>query len=100
MAFMYHRLYDAVLLALPLVHAAVRRRASAVARARQLYAVAAAAITLLLFVPEDPLWLLTRAHPSLLVQALVLPAPFYLLLAALAALDVAGRLERRQAPAG
>ena len=93
-AFLYHRLYDAILLALPLTYSAVRYRSSS-PQARWLYGVVGSTISALLFIPEYSLALLTKAQLPSLVQAVLLPLPFWLLLTAIAALDCAERIEER-----
>jgi hypothetical protein len=94
MMFLYHRIYDTILLALPLTYAFLRSQANVPRAERRLYTLAGMAIAVVHQLPEWILIVLTKgpAHQSGLVRAIVLPAPFWMLLVALILLE---RLETR-----
>ncbi|HEU5115863.1 MAG TPA: glycosyltransferase family 87 protein, partial [Isosphaeraceae bacterium] len=97
--FLYHRVYDAVLLALPLVF--VVGQAQARCPGRYAFAASAAALLAVLFAfPElfRPLEHWAFAHPRLgwVVEALVLPSATWLALGALAACGLGVRAQSRR----
>jgi hypothetical protein len=98
MVFLYHRNYDAVILAVPLVYATTRAR-SAEGRARFYYGAAATMILLLLYYNHNAMVALTRGsqHWSTagrLLQAVLLPyATWFVLLSAAA---IAAAVSREQ----
>jgi hypothetical protein len=99
MLFLYHRLYDLVILVLPLVYCAGRFRVSS-GPARWCYGWTLLAIVLVLNAPYGEFLRLQHspaAHPVL--KALVLPSVTYLILSALAALAGAVFLESQRKPA-
>jgi hypothetical protein len=98
MLFLYHRLYDLVILIIPVIYCASRFRAVS-GWARWLHAWVLVAILLALNVPYGEFHRLQRvyaSHPVL--SALVLPSATYLILSALAALAGAVFLELRRGP--
>ena len=103
--FLYHRLYDAVILALPLVYAVARASlAPSAGRARWLYGAAALSMLLILFMRRGWLDVLTVKAPrwpvvGRLIETLVLPYATWLTVAAMVLLWLAVRAEpegRRQ----
>jgi hypothetical protein len=102
--FLYHRVYDAVILALPLVYSAGQARLAS-GRARYLFAGCAVAVLLVLNLNVDLLRLLTRLSLEWggwgrAVQAVVLPyATWLILLAMLLLVRGARAKEERWLPA-
>jgi hypothetical protein len=91
--FLYHRRYDSVILALPLVYAVGRARSSS-GPARWLFAAAALAIVAVWYLKEAPLqavyqFSLTSGVWGRLAQAAVLPYGTWLILLAMVCLDAA-----------
>jgi hypothetical protein len=94
MIFLYHRIYDTILLALPLTYVFLQSQADLSRVERRLYSLVGMAIAVVHQLPEWILFVLTKGpgHHSGLVRAIILPAPFWMLLIALVLLD---RLESR-----
>jgi len=82
--FLYHRLYDTVLLIVPLVYALARVRSALIA-GRGWFMAACAAILGVLYLPDGVLHDLQQAAPGWgrLVQAVLLPAATWLVLLAM-----------------
>ena len=86
--FLYHRLYDTVILVLPMLHASGRAR-SVSGRTRWWFAACATSILLTLSIYGGPLNALGRASPEwrpavrILTHAIVLPCATWLILAAM-----------------
>jgi hypothetical protein len=98
MLFLYHRLYDLVVLIIPLVYCASRFRASS-GPARWCHAWVLMAIVLALNVPYGEFYRLQLVHTSHpILTALVLPLTTYLVLSALVALALAVSLELTPRP--
>ncbi len=96
MLFVYHRLYDEMILIIPLIYCASRFRAVS-GSARWCYAWALASLVLALNVPYGELY--ARQHTWVtqpLLRALVLPMATYFILSAMAALVVAVLIEARR----
>jgi len=96
--FLYHRDYDTVILALPLVHCAGRVSATT-GRVRRLYIACGILVLAVLFMNAAKLRPLTRMSLEWggwgrLVQATVLPYPTWLVLLAMFLFVRAGRLDR------
>lgn len=94
MLFLYHRIYDAVLLALPLVYCVGRALARHPSSPRYPLALSASAILAVLFAfPElyPPLerWAVTHRPFGSLIEALILPSSTWLVLSALVAFRLA-----------
>jgi hypothetical protein len=97
--FLYHRIYDTVVLVIPLVYCAGWARA-AQGRLRWLFAGTALAIMLVLSMPINGLWALARYSLELkiagrLIQATLLPYATWAVLAAMLGVAVGGLLFKR-----
>lgn len=91
--FLYHRLYDTVILALPLTYAVARAHTGITRRGRRLYSIVAVSIVFVMCIPEYTLWVLTSARLTGVLQAVLLPSPFWAVLTAIVAFDFAERVE-------
>jgi Glycosyltransferase family 87 len=91
--FLYHRLYDTVILALPLTCAVSLARTDVTRSGRWLHSFVGGAIVMVMCVPEYTYVVLAGAKLPLVLQSIVLPAPFWMILSALVAFDLAERVE-------
>jgi hypothetical protein len=101
--FLYHRTYDAVVLALPMLHAADRSRSQS-GRARCWFAGCAACILVCLSLYASPLRALGKAAfawppvARILIHAIVLPSATWLILAALGLLVLGEQADIQTCP--
>ena len=99
--FLYHRIYDSLILALPLVYCVMQARESG-ARQRWVYKAMASALILVMNLPRGALlhklasWTLSHGPVGRLVQIFVLPACTWILLATICLLWFLGRRERER----
>jgi hypothetical protein len=83
--FLYHRLYDTVLLVLPLAYSLFQYRRAGSAAMRRIYLTIGIAIVGVFYVPEHLLYGLSKQFSTLnwFVRGVVLPMPFWLIALAL-----------------